>query len=171
LEAEPTNENGAGLQNQIIQEKADRQKRLRLLERLQYARGLWTRQNYSECLQLLVDLQKEFPDEEEVARLLKTVREDQAEQREHGLLDCRNLRAARRYEEGTARLTNLQEQFPRDEEIRRLWKKSAKTRGTYASCKAWLKQEAPWRRAGTSIKSKIKSLKDYAEMVEIEFQL
>jgi serine/threonine protein kinase len=117
LEAEPANEQAAALQQQVVQEKAERQKRLRLLERLQYARGLWTRQNYTECIQLLTDLQKEFPEDEEVPALLETVREDQAERREQALLDCRNLLAARRYEECLKRLGNLQEQFPRDEEI------------------------------------------------------
>jgi len=117
LEAEPANEQAAALQQQVVQEKIDRQKRLRLLERLQYARGLWTRQNYSECIQLLIDLQKEFPDDEEVPTLLETVREDQTERRERALLDCRNLLAARRYEECLAQLKTLQEQFPGDEEI------------------------------------------------------
>jgi serine/threonine protein kinase len=117
LEAEPANEQAAALQQQVIQEKIDRQKRLRLLERLQYARGLWTRQNYSECVQLLVGLQKEFPDDEEVPTLLETVREDQAERREQALLDCRNLLAARRYDECLAHLMNLQQQFPSDQEI------------------------------------------------------
>jgi serine/threonine protein kinase len=120
LEAEPTNEQATALQQQVAQEKADRQKRLRLLERLQYARGLWTRQNYTECIQLLIDLQKEFPEDEEVPGLLETVREDQAERREQALLDCKNLLAARRYEECLARLGSLHEQFPRDEEIPRL---------------------------------------------------
>jgi serine/threonine protein kinase len=117
LETEPGNEQAAALQQQVIQEKAERQKRLRLLERLQYARGLWTRQNHSECIQLLIDLQKEFPEDEEVAGLLETVREDQAERRQQALLDCRNLLAARRYEECLTRLYNLQEQFPNDLEI------------------------------------------------------
>jgi eukaryotic-like serine/threonine-protein kinase len=117
LEAEPANQQAAALQQQVIQEKIDRQKRLRLLERLQYARGLWTRQNYSESIQLLVDLQKEFPDDEEVPALIETVREDQAERREQALLDCRNLLAARRYDECLAHLKDLEEQFPGDQEI------------------------------------------------------
>jgi len=120
LAAEPTNGHASTLQQQIILEKADRQKRLRLLDRLQYARGLWTRQNYSECINLLVDLQKEFPDDEEVPALLETVREDQAERREQALQGSRNLLAARHYEECLAHLTTLNEQFPADEEILRL---------------------------------------------------
>ncbi len=120
LAAEPTNQQASALQQQVIQEKADRQKRLRLLDRLQYARGLWTRQNYGECINLLVDLQKEFPEDEEVPALLETVREDEAERREQALLGCRNLLAARRYQECLAQLTTLQEQFPGDEEMPRL---------------------------------------------------
>ena len=121
LETEPSNEKALALQQQVVKERAERQKRLRLLEMLQQARGLWTQQNYNECILLLVDLEKEFPDEEEVPRLLETVREDQAEQqKQQTLLDCRNLVAARRYEECLALLTNLQKRFPRDEEIPRL---------------------------------------------------
>src|SRR5260370_6642053 len=121
LETEPSNEKALALQQQVVKERAERQKRLRLLEMLQQARGLWTQQNYNECILLLVDLEKEFPDEEEVPRLLETVSEDQAEQqKQQSLLDCRNLVAARRYEECLALLTNLQKRFPRDEEIPRL---------------------------------------------------
>jgi serine/threonine protein kinase len=120
LAAEPTNEQASALQQQVVQERADRQKRLRLLDRLQYARGLWTRQNYGECIDLLVNLQKEFPEDEEGPALLETVREDQAERREQALLGCRNLLAARRYQECFTQLTTLQEQFPGDEEIPRL---------------------------------------------------
>jgi serine/threonine protein kinase/uncharacterized protein YbaR (Trm112 family) len=121
LQTEPSNEQAITLQQQVAKEKAERQKRLRLLERLQQARGLWTQQNYSECILLLVDLEKEFPEEEEVTRLLETVREDQAEQqKQQALQDSRNLLAARRYDECLILLTNLQSRFPRDEEIPRL---------------------------------------------------
>ena len=57
LQTEPSNEQAITLQQQVVKEKAERQKRLRLLERLQRARGLWTQQNYSECILLLVDLE------------------------------------------------------------------------------------------------------------------
>jgi serine/threonine protein kinase/predicted Zn-dependent protease len=120
LEAEPSNQQAVVLQQQALKEKAERQKRLRLLQMLQNARGLWTRQDYTACIQLLVDSGKEFPDEEEVSRLLETVREDQTEQRLQALLGCRSLLAAGRYEECFALLITLQEQFPGDEEISRL---------------------------------------------------
>jgi serine/threonine protein kinase len=121
LEVEPSNKQALTLQQQVLREKAERQRRLELLEGIQNARSLWTQQNYGQCIQLLVDLSEEFPGEDEVARLLETVREDQAEQqKQQALLESRNLLAGRHYEESLALLTNLQKQFPRDEEILRL---------------------------------------------------
>ena len=121
LEVDPSNQQALALQQQVGKEKAERQKRLRLQEQMQHARSLWTQQEYGECIKVLTDLGKEFPAEEEVARLIETVREDQAEQqKQQALLQSRNLLAGRRYEESLALLTNLQKQFPRDEEIQRL---------------------------------------------------
>jgi eukaryotic-like serine/threonine-protein kinase len=121
LDAEPSNKQALALQQQVLKEKAERQRRLELLESIQNARSLWTQQNYGECIRLLVDLSKEFPGEDEVTRLLETVREDQAEQqKQQALLESRNLLAGRHYEESVALLTNLRKQFPRDEEILRL---------------------------------------------------
>ena len=121
LEVEPSNKQALALQQQVLKEKAERQRRLALLESIQNARSLWTQQNYGECIRLLVDLSKEFPGEDEVTRLLETVREDQAEQqKQQALLESRNLLAGRHYEESVTLLTNLRKQFPRDEEILRL---------------------------------------------------
>jgi hypothetical protein len=117
LQAEPFNKQAAALQQQARKEAIDRRKRLRLLERLQNARGLWTRQEYSACVQLLLDLGNEFPEEEEVSRLLETVRDDQIEQRQQALSDFRKLLSAGRFEECFALLTKLHEQFPKDQEI------------------------------------------------------
>ena len=121
LQVDPANEQAIHVQQQIAQEKAERQKRLRLLEQLQQARGLWTDQKFGESIQLLIDLGIEFPHEEEVSRLLETVREDHAEQqKQQALLDARNLLAAGRHEECLARLTDLQKQYPHEEEIPRI---------------------------------------------------
>jgi eukaryotic-like serine/threonine-protein kinase len=117
LQAEPFNKQAAALQQQARKEAIERRKRLRLLERLQNARGLWTRQEYSACVQLLLDLGNEFPEEEEVSRLLETVRDDQLEQRQQALSDSRKLLSAGRFEECFALLTKLHEQFPKDPEI------------------------------------------------------
>ncbi|MGC2662831.1 MAG: protein kinase [Candidatus Acidiferrales bacterium] len=121
LELEPGNKQAAVLQQQVLVEKADRLRRLRLLERMQEARGLWTQLNYSDCIEILSELQKEFPAEEEVQRLLDTVQEDQAEQhRQRTLEGARNHLAVGNFAESRALLVDLQQQFPSDEEIPRL---------------------------------------------------
>ncbi len=124
LGAEPANPQALSLQLQVSTEKAERLKRLRLHEQMQLARGLWTQQNYGECIQLLLELQKEFSGEEEIPRLLETAREDQAnQQRSQGLADARSMLASRRYDECKALLADLQKQFPGDDEILELQKK------------------------------------------------
>jgi Protein kinase domain len=121
LESDPSNAQAAALQQQAHKERIEREKRQRLAEGLRHARELWTQQNFVECVSVLGSLEKEFPEEDEVRRLLETVREDQAEQqKQQGLLESRNLLAAGRHEDSRARLTELQKQFPRDEEISRL---------------------------------------------------
>jgi len=121
LEVEPANRQARDLQQQVLAEKAERQRRLRLQEKLKEARGLWTQLQYDSCIGILSELQKEFPGEEEVQRLLDTIREDQAEQhRQKTLEGARNLSAAGSYAESRALLIDLQKQFPSDDEIARL---------------------------------------------------
>ena len=121
LQAEPDNEQAIHIQQQVTQEKADRQRRLHLLEQLQQARGLWTDQKFVESIKLLTDLALEFPNEEEISRLLETVREDYSEhQKQQALLDARNLLAAGRYEDCISRLTELQKKYPQEPEILRI---------------------------------------------------
>jgi serine/threonine protein kinase len=118
LQTAPAHEQAKLLLQQVQNEKSEREKRHRLLQSLQHARELWTRQHYAECLTVLQNLGQEFPAEEEVSRLLDTVREDQLEQqKQQGLLDSKNLLAAGRHEECLAVLALLQQQFPHDEEI------------------------------------------------------
>jgi len=118
LEAEPSNAQAQSLQQQALKEKVEREKARRLLQGVQRARELWTQQNYDECLELLLHLGDEFPGEVEVARLLETVREDQLEQRRRqGLLQSRNLLASGCHEDAITLLSELQKQFPSDEEI------------------------------------------------------
>ncbi|MGC1618636.1 MAG: protein kinase, partial [Candidatus Acidiferrum sp.] len=123
LEAESTNPQAKALQLQATDEKAERQRRAQFFEKMQQARGLWTQQNYSECIQLLVELRKEFPDDDEIPRLLETAQEDQANQkRSQGLADARSMLANRRYDECTALLAELRKQFPGDDEVLKLQK-------------------------------------------------
>lgn len=121
LEIEPGNTQALKLQGQVLEAKAERQRRLRLLEKMQEARGLWTQLNYDGCIRVLSELQKEFPGEGDVQRLLDTVREDQAEQyRQRTLESARNLQAVGNHAESRALLVDLQKQFPSDEEIPRM---------------------------------------------------
>jgi hypothetical protein len=131
LQTEPDNKQAAALQVQAGREKIERQNRLRLLERLQQARGLWMRQEYGPCIQLLVDLEKEFPDEEEVSKLLETVRDDQMDQRRHMVLDVENLLEACHFQECVSLLAKLEEQFPNDHEIETLLEKSREAQTDY----------------------------------------
>ena len=118
LELEPSNKSAKVLQEKVIKEKAERERRIRLLDTMQQARSLWTLQKYAECIQLLSELQREFPHEEEIVRLLETAREEQAEQvRRQSLEKARSLLVAGRHEECTALITEIQKQFPNDDEI------------------------------------------------------
>ena len=93
----------------------------RRLKSLAEARRLLTGRQYDECLTLLAALQKEFPGDPEFAKLSEAAREDKTKQyRREGIAKAGKLLAARRYEECSALLTELQEKFPGDEEIARL---------------------------------------------------
>src|SRR3984893_16391119 len=121
LELDPCNKQANVLQQQGQAAKAERQRRLRLLDKIQEARGLWTQQNYEASVELLNALQKEFPGEDEVQRLLETVREDQREHdRQNTLETARNLLAGNSYAECRALLLELQQRFPNDDETSRL---------------------------------------------------
>ena len=118
LELEPSNKVAKGLQEKVIKEKAERERRIRLLDTMQQARSLWTLQKYTDCIQLLSELLREFPHEEEILRLLETAREEEAEQvRRQSLEKARSLLVAGRHEECTALIIEIQKQFPNDGEI------------------------------------------------------
>jgi serine/threonine-protein kinase len=117
-ELEPSNKLASALRQQVVKEKAQRDRRIRFLDTMRQARSLWTLQRYSDCIQLLSELQGEFPGEEEILRLLETAREEQAEQgRRQSLEKARSLLAAGRHEESIALLLEIQKQFPADNEI------------------------------------------------------
>ena len=119
IEAEPANKRARALSEQALKQRAERERRLQLIEKMQTARSLWTQQKYAECIQLLTELQQQYPEEEEdVSRLLQTAREDQAEEAKKQKLDtARTLLAARRYEECRSLLADLQKMFPNNQEV------------------------------------------------------
>jgi eukaryotic-like serine/threonine-protein kinase len=118
LEIEPGNQLAKTLQQQVANEKAQRERRLRLLQTMQHARSLWTLQNYPECIELLTGLAQEFPQEEDVLVLLRSAREDLAEQRKQQILErARILLAAGRHEECIASLVEFEKSAPGDPAI------------------------------------------------------
>ena len=120
-EVDPSNQQLLALQQQVLEEKQRRQRRVKLQEGMQQARFLWTRREYQECLAVLMRLQQAFPGEDAIIRLLETAREDQAEQaKQEKLAEARDLFVARRYEECVAALRKLQQEFPEEDEILRL---------------------------------------------------
>ena len=118
LALEPGNKSAIVLREQVQKDKVQRERRLRLQEALQQARSLWTLQNYEKCIEILTRLKEDFPQEEEVLRLLETAREDYAEQNKRRTLEkAKSILAAGRHDECTALLLDLQKSFPGDREI------------------------------------------------------
>ena len=118
LDAEPSNKRAVELKQEALKQRAERTRRLELIEKMQAARSLWTQQKYAECIEILTELQGEYPEEEEIPRLLQTAREDQAEEeRKQNLEKARNLLAARRYAECRSVLSDLQKAFPDNQEV------------------------------------------------------
>jgi Protein kinase domain len=118
---DPSNQQLVSLQQQVLDEKERRQRRLQLQEGMQKARLLWIQRKYQECADVLTQLQRAFPDQDDIIRLLETAREDQAEQnKQEGLAEARHLLVAGQYEECIAGLMKLQEESAEEDEIKRL---------------------------------------------------
>jgi len=99
----------------------DDQRKQRMLESLGEARNLLAAKRFAEGISRLTSLQKEFPDEDDISRLLETAQADKAEQqRQQGVAKARKLLASRRHEECGVLLLELQKQFPVDDEIPKL---------------------------------------------------
>lgn len=121
LEIEPDNPHAGNLKEQVLKERAEREKSRRLQAALQYARDLWTRQEYTACIRLLQELEREFPAETEITKLLATAREDLGEQeKQQKLAEARSLLAAQAFEEAVALLDSLVAAHPKDSAVTKL---------------------------------------------------
>src|SRR5260370_37070267 len=65
IDAEPSNKQAGALQQQAAKQKAERQRRLQLIEKKQAARSLWTQQKYDDLIRLLTELHQHNPDADE----------------------------------------------------------------------------------------------------------
>jgi hypothetical protein len=90
-------------------------------QNLDRARNLLAARRYDECRSLLAELQKAFPNNDEVSDLLQDLREDEANQRKlQRLAEARSLLASRAFDECIALLTELQKAFPEENDITKL---------------------------------------------------
>jgi len=110
------------LKRQLEEEKVRRESRKRLLDSMQQARNLWTQQKFDDSIAILTKLQKEFPNETEVAKLLETVREDQAEQQKHQTLaQAKAMLAEQRFADALALLEPVLQRYKDDPAVRKLY--------------------------------------------------
>ena len=120
-ESDPLNPELEVLQQQAADQRELRHHRVQLYWDMEQARSLWTQQKYTECVDLLKQLQQQFPGDGEVGHLLEAASDALAEQVRHEkLAEARTLLSGRQYEECVAVLKRLHEQFPAEEEITRL---------------------------------------------------
>ncbi len=122
LEIEAGGKEAQELKRQLEEEKVRRETRKRLLDSMQQARNLWTQQKYDECIKILTALQKDFPGEAEVSKLLETVREDQAEQEKHQkLAEAKSLLSEQRFADALGVLEPVLQRYKDDPAVRKLY--------------------------------------------------
>ncbi len=121
------------LKRQIQEEKTRREKRKHLDERLQRARSLWTEQKISESIELLNELDREFPNEPEVKSLLASAQADQGEQEKQvRQAEARKLLGEHKFAESLAILDGLLEINPTDSSVQRLRERVVEERKDHA---------------------------------------
>src|SRR5262249_49183561 len=107
--------------SRLVEVAKEQQTEQRKLKGLADARNLISTRKYDESIALLIELQKNFPGDEEVARLLETAREDHAEAEKQKILaEARAHLAARRFREAVELLENARKTQPRDPGIQKL---------------------------------------------------
>jgi serine/threonine protein kinase len=133
LEMDSKNSQAQKLLKQITEEKDRRQKRQRLLDSMQQARSLWTQQKFDECIKVLEGLKKEYPGEDEIDKLLETVRTDKEDQNKHEKLsEARRLLGEQHFAESLAILDKLLERSPDETTIQKLRDMVVKERKDHA---------------------------------------
>jgi eukaryotic-like serine/threonine-protein kinase len=113
----PSHEEVSRLLESAREDQIEQHKQQGLME----SRNLLAGGHHEECLALLGNLQREFPRDEEIPRLLEDVRRDQKDRRRlQRLAEARGLLAAGQFESCLSLLTSMRLEFPEDEEIVRL---------------------------------------------------
>jgi hypothetical protein len=118
LSLDPSNKTALELWQSVRDEVERRQKRQHFSERLKKARDFWTEQRYSQCLSLMSEMEKDFPDDPEVLRLRETARQDQLEfEKTRQLSEVRKLVAGQHFDGALTILSGLMELHPGDSAI------------------------------------------------------
>lgn len=121
LELDANHPHALDLKRQISEEQARRERRKQLSELLHRARVLWTDLKYDECLALIAEGLRAFPDEPELRSLQATTRADQAEQRKQSeVAEVRRLLGQRKLAEARKALETLTREQPQDTTVRNL---------------------------------------------------
>lgn len=93
----------------------------RRLQKLAEARGLLGGGQYDSSISLLSALQSDFPEDQEIPKLLETAQQNKNEhRRQQSVAEVRKHLAARRYDKCLSLLATLEKEFPRDDDILRL---------------------------------------------------
>ena len=115
LKTAPDTAEAQSLRSQIAEEKERRGKRKQLADGVQKARQLWTAQQFDEALTVLAGLEKDFPGEAEVAKLLDAVKADKAQDEiQRALAEARKQLGAQSFNEALATLDKLLQRYPNE---------------------------------------------------------
>ena len=121
LQLDAANPQAQDLRRQIEEERNRREKRKKLSEILHHARTLWTALSYEECLSILSNALKEYPNEPELLKLQEMARhdlEDLQKQRELG--EVRKLVGQQEFATARKMIDELVKRFPSDSAVMNL---------------------------------------------------
>jgi len=121
FELDASHPQGIELKRQIGEEQTRRERRKQLNELLHRARGLWTELKYEECLALLSEGLRTFPNEPELRTLQATARADQSEQKKQAhIAEVRKLLGQQKLVEARTALESLTREHSQDSTVRNL---------------------------------------------------
>jgi serine/threonine-protein kinase len=133
LERDPNNSQARQLRIRVAEERAARERRKLIEEKKQQARALWTQQKHTEAVALLEELQREAPEDGEIASLLATVRTEMAEQeRQAQIQEIRRLLGEQKYSEAIELCQQRLQINPADSLVRSLLEQVDRERREHA---------------------------------------
>jgi serine/threonine-protein kinase len=109
------------LKRQLSEEKSRRERRKQLNELVQRARALWTELKYDDCLALIAEALKTFPNDSELKKLQEAVQADVAEQKKQTQAgEVRRLLGQQKLGEARKAMDVLLKEQPADSTVRNL---------------------------------------------------